>query len=54
MKVSVVKNILEANDRIADLNKKMFDEKKVLVINIMSSPGAGKTTSLKRISRKLF
>ena len=44
MKVSVVKNILEANDRIADLNKKLFDAKKVLVINIMSSPGAGKTT----------
>ena len=44
MKVSVVKNILEANDRISELNKKMFDEKKVLVINIMSSPGAGKTT----------
>ena len=44
MKVSLVKNILHANDRIADLNKKFFDEKGILVINMMSAPGAGKTT----------
>ncbi|NOY59856.1 MAG: hydrogenase nickel incorporation protein HypB [Calditrichaeota bacterium] len=44
MKVPLVKNILEANDKISDLNKKFFDEKNVLVVNIMSSPGAGKTT----------
>lgn len=44
IKVPVVKNILEANDKIANLNKKFFDEKKLLVVNIMSSPGAGKTT----------
>ena len=53
MKVSVVKNILEANDRIADLNKKMFDEKGVLVINIMSSPGAGKTTLIENTIKAL-
>jgi len=44
IKVPLVKNILEANDKISDLNKKFFDEKNVLVVNIMSSPGAGKTT----------
>lgn len=46
MKISVVKNILEANDRIAEQNKSIFDEKGMLVINLMSSPGAGKTTLL--------
>ena len=44
IKVPLVKNILEANDKISDLNKRFFDDKNVLVVNIMSSPGAGKTT----------
>ena len=48
MKISVVKNILEANDRIAQENKKLFDEKDILVFNLMSSPGAGKTSLLER------
>ncbi len=48
MKVSLVTNVLEANKRIADLNKKLFDEKGILVINVMSSPGAGKTTLIEK------
>jgi len=48
MKVSVVKNILEANDRIAQENRVIFDEKNLLVFNLMSSPGAGKTSLLEK------
>ncbi len=48
MKVSVVKNILEANDRIAQENRAIFDEKGLMVFNLMSSPGAGKTTLLEK------
>ena len=48
MKVSVVKNILEANDRIALENRAIFDEKDLLVFNLMSSPGAGKTSLLEK------
>lgn len=48
MKVTVVKNILEANERIADENRKLFDQKGLTVINLMSSPGAGKTSLLER------
>ncbi len=48
MKVKVVTNILEANDRIAAENKKIFDEADVYVMNIMSGPGAGKTSLLER------
>jgi hydrogenase nickel incorporation protein HypB len=44
MKVTVVKNVLDANERIAAQNRKLFDEKKIYVINLMSSPGAGKTS----------
>jgi hydrogenase nickel incorporation protein HypB len=48
MKISVVRDILEANDRIAQQNRNLFDENKLLVINLMSSPGAGKTSLLER------
>ena len=48
MKITVVKNILEANERIAAENRKLFQEAKVKVINLMSSPGAGKTSLLER------
>ncbi|MDD5168987.1 MAG: hydrogenase nickel incorporation protein HypB [Syntrophales bacterium] len=44
MKISVVKNVLDANDRIAMGNRTLFDEKGIYVINLMSSPGAGKTS----------
>lgn len=48
MKVSVVKNVLDANDRIAKENRELFDKNKVYVINLMSSPGAGKTSLVER------
>jgi hydrogenase nickel incorporation protein HypB len=48
MKISVVKNILDANDRIAEQNRSIFKEKGLTVINLMSSPGAGKTSLLER------
>ncbi|MCP4669356.1 MAG: hydrogenase nickel incorporation protein HypB, partial [Deltaproteobacteria bacterium] len=48
MKISVVKDILEANDRIAQENKILFDEKGLTVFNLMSSPGAGKTSLLEK------
>ncbi len=48
MKVSVVKNILEANERIALENRAIFDEKNLMVFNLMSSPGAGKTSLLEK------
>ena len=48
MKISVIKNILEVNDRIAQENRAIFDEKGLMVINLMSSPGAGKTCLLEK------
>ncbi len=44
MKVKIVKNILDANDQMALENKKLFDEAGVVAVNIMASPGAGKTS----------
>jgi hydrogenase nickel incorporation protein HypB len=48
LKISVVKDILEANERIAQQNRELFDQKSLLVVNLMSSPGAGKTSLLER------
>lgn len=43
-KIPVVENILSANDQIAQKNRSLLDEAGVFAINIMASPGAGKTT----------
>jgi len=48
MKISVVRDILEANERIAQQNRELFDRNNLLVLNLMSSPGAGKTSLLER------
>jgi len=48
VKVTVVRNVLDANDRIAEENRTLFDKNKVYVINLMSSPGAGKTTLVEK------
>jgi len=48
MKVSVVRNVLEANDRLAQELRDLFAGRGILVLNLMSSPGAGKTSLLER------
>ncbi len=44
MKIPVVQKIMNANDQIAAENRARFDETNTLVINVMASPGAGKTS----------
>ncbi len=53
MKINVVKNVLDANNRIAQENRTLFDEKNIYVINLMSSPGAGKTTLVEETIKAL-
>lgn len=48
IKVPVVRNILQANDRLAEANRRRFDDAGIFVFNLMSSPGAGKTSLLER------
>jgi hydrogenase nickel incorporation protein HypB len=43
-RVSIVENILSANDQVAGLNRTQLDANHVFGINIMASPGAGKTS----------
>ena len=46
--VPVVRNILQANERLAAANRKRFDDAGIFVFNLMSSPGAGKTSLLEK------
>jgi hydrogenase nickel incorporation protein HypB len=46
--LTVLQSILEKNDRLAERNRGYFKAKKVLVVNVLSSPGSGKTELLRR------
>ncbi len=47
-RVRVVKDALDANNTIARANRDDFDRHDVTVLNLMSAPGAGKTSLLER------
>lgn len=51
--VEVLRDLLAENDRLAAHNREHFDAHSVLVINLMSSPGAGKTSLLERTAEAL-
>jgi len=44
MEIPVVQRIMSANDQIAAENRARFDAAGVFVLNVMASPGAGKTS----------
>lgn len=46
--LSVVEDILSTNDRIAQENRSLLDRHGVLAVNVMASPGAGKTSLILR------
>ena len=49
----IVEGVLDANDTIARANRADFDDAGVTVVNLMSAPGAGKTSLLERTVRNL-
>jgi len=44
--IEVIKNLLHENDHQAEHNRAFFNKRNILVINLMSSPGSGKTRLL--------
>jgi hydrogenase nickel incorporation protein HypB len=52
-RVSVVEGVLDANETIARANRADFDAAGVRVVNLMSAPGAGKTSLLEHAVRAL-
>ncbi len=52
-RIPVVENILNANDRLAEENRARLDEAGVFAINLMASPGAGKTSVIEQTLPRL-
>jgi hydrogenase nickel incorporation protein HypB len=46
--ITIESDILAKNDRLAAGNRALFGEKGIFVLNLVSSPGSGKTTILER------
>ncbi len=51
--ISVLKNLMNENDQVAAHNREHFDKNNVLAINLMSSPGSGKTALLEKTIQQL-
>lgn len=51
--VKIEQDILSKNNRIATVNRRLFQASQMLVLNLMSSPGSGKTTLLVRTLQDL-
>jgi len=51
--VSLNRSLLEKNDRLAERNRGFFRAKNLLVLNIVSSPGSGKTTFIRETATSL-
>jgi hydrogenase nickel incorporation protein HypB len=53
MEIKILKNILGANDQIAAKNRELMAKHEVFAVNIMASPGAGKTSVVLQTIRAL-
>jgi hydrogenase nickel incorporation protein HypB len=47
--ITIKKDILKNNNYIADRNRKLLNNKKVFTVNLLGSPGSGKTSVLEKI-----
>jgi hydrogenase nickel incorporation protein HypB len=52
-KITVMQKLLKANDAIADGIRRDLKEKNIFFVNLMSSPGSGKTTLIEETVRRL-
>lgn len=46
MQIDMKQPILDKNDRLAQSNRELFAEKKVFVLDLLASPGSGKTSTI--------
>ena len=53
VKQVVMEGVLDANDALAQANRTQFDQSGTYVVNMMSSPGAGKTALLERTLERM-
>jgi hydrogenase nickel incorporation protein HypB len=53
MEIKVLKNIMHANQQLAEENRSFFKARGITAVNIMASPGAGKTSIILKIIEAL-
>jgi hydrogenase nickel incorporation protein HypB len=53
-RIPVIENILSANDRLAGENRARLDSAGIFAVNIMASPGAGKTSLIEQTLPRLL
>ncbi len=53
MEIKVLKDILGANEQIAEKNRQLLDESGIFAVDVMSSPGAGKTSLILETIKQL-
>ncbi len=51
--ITIERKVLEKNEQIAQQNRELFQERGILALNFVSSPGAGKTTILEKTFQEL-
>ncbi len=49
----IMKELLEANDKLAEENRAYFASRHILAVNLMGAPGSGKTTLISAIAKEL-
>jgi hydrogenase nickel incorporation protein HypB len=52
-RIQVVEQILGANDRLAEVNRTRLDSSGIFAMNLMASPGAGKTSIIEHTIKRL-
>lgn len=51
--IHLQRSLMEKNELLAERNRALFQEKKLLVLNVVSSPGSGKTTLIRQTALQL-
>ena len=53
MEVIIMRELLEANDKLAEENRAYFASRHILAVNLMGAPGSGKTTLISAVAHAL-
>jgi len=49
LEIKIFKDIMGENKKLADQNRDVFNKRKITAINVMASPGAGKTSTIMKL-----
>jgi hydrogenase nickel incorporation protein HypB len=53
MEIKVLESVFAANDNLAEENARLFNDRGIFAVNLMASPGSGKTSFIMETARRL-